>query len=131
GKDRLDKIIEALSIIKLKENIPFKFLIIGITLKEFETSFNCSIPENIRQDIAFLGRLPHVQVLKLVNDSHYQIFVRDNSLVNKAGFPTKFVEAITCGTPVLSNDSSNIREYIIPHKTGYLLDLSNKSEFVK
>lgn len=130
GKDRLDKVMESLSIIKEKQNILFDFLIIGITLKEYESSFKDKIPENIRQNVAFLGRLPHVEVLNLVHNSHYQIFIRDNNLANKAGFPTKFVEAISCGTPVISNDSSNLRHYLIPGKTGYLLQITTKDELV-
>ena len=35
---------------------------------------------------------------------------RDTNIVTKAGFPTKFVESITCGIPVLTNKNSNIEE---------------------
>ena len=38
-----------------------------------------------------------------------------------AGFPTKFSEAISCGTPVITNRSSNIEDYLI-NQNGYLVD---------
>ena len=39
-----------------------------------------------------------------------------------AGFPTKYVESIACGTPVLTNLFSDIHEYFWPGKTGFIID---------
>ena len=38
--------------------------------------------------------------------------MRDRNRVVEAGFPTKIVESITCGTPVIANKFSNIAEYL-------------------
>ena len=45
--------------------------------------------------------------------------------MSRSGFPTKFAEAITCGTPVLTNRTSNIEEYSQKKENAVLLDSIN------
>ena len=47
-----------------------------------------------------------------VQGASWSIVIRDNNLVVKAGFPTKLVESISCGTPVIVNRFSNVCEYL-------------------
>ena len=42
-----------------------------------------------------------------------------------AGFPTKLSESIACGTPVITNDTSDIKNYIRNGKNGFLLELES------
>lgn len=125
-KDRIDKLLLALSQIKKQFDIAVRFLIIGISRDEFvETFGENSIPGNIDESIEFRGKVLHNEVLQLINKADYSIFLRDKNRVTMAGFPTKFVESIRCGTPVLTNESSNITDYIINGELGFLLDVSS------
>lgn len=56
------------------------------------------------------------------------LFLREDNLVNNAGFPTKFVEAITAGTPVLTNSTSNIKDYLLIGKYGYILNSKSNTD---
>ena len=47
--------------------------------------------------------------------------MRDDNRVTKAGFPTKFVESIACGTKVIANVSSDLESYIKRYRLGILL----------
>lgn len=38
-----------------------------------------------------------------------------------AGFPTKFVESITAGTPVLTNQTSDLADYLVEGEIGFWL----------
>ncbi len=127
-KDRLDLIINSLK--RIKDRVrEFKFIIIGLTKSDFVKFFGeQSLPENIDEFVAFFGRKPHKEVIKHIKNSDYSIFLRSNNLLNTAGFPTKFVESIACGTPVLTNDSSDISEYFLSGEVGYLLSISNDKE---
>jgi len=126
GKDRLDKIINVVVEINKQTTFRINLNIIGITkLEYFDLFVDDIIPQNIDEYISFKGRFSHVDTLSEVNKADYQIFVRDKNLTNMAGFPTKFVESISCGTPVLTNSLSNIEEYFIPGKMGFLLDISS------
>ena len=66
----------------------------------------------LSERIVFWGRVDHKKVLQIVKQSNWAIILRDNNRVVQAGFPTKLVESISCGTPVLVNDFSNIRDYL-------------------
>lgn len=122
GKDRLDLIINALSIISEKTNLRFELKIVGIDLTQYLKDFDQeTIPANLESKLFFLGRIPHMKALSLLKSAHYSIFVRDKNRITTAGFPTKFVESITCGTPVLTNKSSDITEYLVPGENGFLL----------
>lgn len=126
-KDRIDKIIKVLSDIKENAHLPFIFKIIGLTKIEFLKSFEDeTLPLNIDEFASFKGRLSHTDTLKEISSSDYQLFIRDKNLANKAGFPTKYVESISCGTPVLTNSSSNIESYFVSGKNGFLLDISSE-----
>lgn len=122
SKDRLDFILEALSQVKNENNINFIFNVIGISKKEYINIFGSSIPDNIINNVSFKGRISHSDTINEVKDSHFYLFVRDISLANKAGFPTKFSESISCGTPVITNSSSNIKQYVINGENGFILD---------
>ena len=127
-KDRLDFIIN--SLMRIKDRVrEFKFIIIGVAKSDYIKFFEKqSLPENIDKFVSFLGKKPHKEVLKHIKNSDYSIFLRRNNLKNTAGFPTKFVESLACGTPVLTNDSSDISEYLSNGETGYFLSISNDKE---
>jgi glycosyltransferase involved in cell wall biosynthesis len=131
NKDRLDLILNVLSRIKSKGINNFYFTIIGITESQFLSSFNISIPDNLINNVVFKGRLSHVDTLNEVKNAHYYMFLRDNNLVNNAGFPTKFAESISCGTPVLTNLSSNIKDYLIEGLNGFIMDVSTDTSLEK
>lgn len=127
-KDRLDLIINTLS--KIRDKVPrFKLTIIGINENEYVEYFgDNAIPNNIKKNILFNGRIPHLEAIDELKKSDYSIFLRDNNLVNTAGFPTKFVESITCGTPVLTNKSSNVGDYLSDGLLGFELTLDSLEE---
>lgn len=122
NKDRLDLILEALSLIK-KDNITnFNFNVVGITKEEYFNIFKIPIPLNLNNNISFKGRLSHLDTIREIKNSHFYLFVRSNNLTNRAGFPTKFSESISCGTPVITNSSSNIQQFIINGNNGFIID---------
>ena len=122
GKDRLDLIVKALSSISEKTNLRYELKIIGIDKTQYLKDFDQeSIPANLESKLSFMGKIPHTQALVLLKNAHYSIFVRDKNRITNAGFPTKFVESISCGTPVLTNNSSNITDYLMSGENGFLL----------
>ncbi len=132
AKDKLDKIINALTLIKRESpELIFRLNIIGITKDQYLTSFNInSLSDEEEGYVVFSGRLPHLETIKKIKTSNYQIFIRENNLVNLAGFPTKFAESITCGTPVLTNLTSNIGDFLSDGINGFILDISSDDKFL-
>lgn len=119
GKDKLDFLINVINSLIEKHEIDVEFIIVGLTANEYNKKYNESY--NLNRRIIFKGRLPHIEALKFIAIADFQIFLRDNNLINNAGFPTKLVESISCGTPVITNQSSNISDFLVNGKNGYLL----------
>lgn len=124
-KDRLDLIINSLFRIKNQVN-SFHFHIVGISKQQYLTSFENSERLNeIDNLITFYGRQSHKKALSILKESTFTVFLRENNLVNTAGFPTKFVESVSCGVPVLTNISSNLDFYINKEKLGFELSIDS------
>ena len=118
NKDRLDFIIKG--ICDVKEN-KFILRIIGITKEQFERVYKDFDKEKIA-NVQFCGRLSHQEVVRMLNRTDFQVFFRENTRVNNAGFPTKLVESMSAGIPVITNRTSNISDYIIDGQNGFIIN---------
>ncbi len=113
-KDRLDLIVN--EIVKF-DNIHLD--IIGMTKDQYELSFG-RLQANIF-NISFYGRIPHEKALEAVRRADFQFLIRDSNLKNNAGFPTKLVESMACGTPIIATLTSNIGDYLKDRYNGYVV----------
>jgi len=117
-KDKFDVLIEALIHVKREVRLD----VVGITYEEFI----CICPQysgkNIKKyQIFFHGKLSHKQALEFVKKADYNVFFREVNRVSMAGFPTKFVESISSGIPVITNKTSNLKDYL-NNENGILIE---------
>lgn len=117
-KDRLDLILKAMDNIVLSLKNPLRFDIIGVTKEQYRKTWG---DYRERAFVVFNGRLSHNEVIKKLLGADYQVFLRPDTLPNRAGFPTKFVESITSGTLPITNLSSNLSQFLKDGKTGFLI----------
>lgn len=106
-KERLDIVIDAIEGISQDFNVVLR--VVGITKEQYEKMYKRVY---IGKRTEFLGRASHIKAIQEVKAADWSIIIRDNNKVVKAGFPTKVVESISCGTPVIANDFSNILDYL-------------------
>lgn len=64
------------------------------------------------------GMLGHAQVRQLVGSMDFSILARQPCRMSEAGFPTKFVESLASGTPVIANLTSDLHLYLRDGETG-------------
>lgn len=112
----------------LKSVYPFRdklhLDIIGVEEAAVVSRFSAEEQAVFKGDhVTFYGRLSHKECVEKIKASDFQIFVRPNNLVTKAGFPTKFPESLACGAPVITNASSNIADYLEEGKNGFLVSV--------
>lgn len=123
-KDRLDKVFKGVSLAGVDK---FHLDVIGITeqqyLKIYQQDLTCSTI-----DVSFHGRLPHQEALKYLMSADFQIFFRDFIRVNNAGFPTKFVESMSAGIPVITNRISNIDDYVRNGENSFMIEHPEEEE---
>ena len=122
-KDRLDKILKG---IKSAGANRFHIDIIGINKERFQEIYKQAVDPEIK--VCFHGRLPHIEALGYLKSSDFQIFFRDNVRVNNAGFPTKYVESMTAGVPVITNRISNIEDYLISGVNSFMIESPSDEE---
>lgn len=130
-KDRLDLVIQALSVLK-RDNYKFFFKIVGCELEEFR-SFYPHLSKDVdvlKGNIRFYGKVAHNDAINIVKSSDFSIFIRDTSVVTQAGFPTKFVESISSGIPVLTNENSNITDYLVEGVNGFIIKSDNLESMI-
>ena len=121
NKDKINVVVEALSKIK---NKTYTLEIIGISNKEYLQYYpeHEMLIRRLNNQIIFRGRLSHQETLNYVHMAHFFIFYRDKTRVTMAGFPTKFVESISCGTPIITNATSDLMNYINVGVNGFVLE---------
>ncbi len=126
-KDRLDKIISTLDKVYASQT-NFILDIYGLTEKNYLAVFpkHREILQKLKQHIVFHGRQPHTKIIESIQKSDFTIFIRNLDRVIEAGFPSKFSESISYGTPVISNMISNIEPFIIEGKNGFILSLKDE-----
>lgn len=115
NKDRLDRIIEV-----VKRFSTMDLNIIGLTKEQYKEAYKI---DNVDSDnIHFYGRVSHAEAVRAVQNADFQMLIRDNTLKNKAGFPTKFVESMSCCTPLIATRTSNICDYLTDGINGFVVD---------
>lgn len=126
-KDRLDKVISLLS--KIDDN-EYLLNIYGINKENYLTVYpeHKVLLEKLGNNIVFNGKKTHKEIIKNIKESDFTIFFRDIDRVTEAGFPSKYSESITCGTPVITNLISNIEPYAVNGKNSFLIDQDNEDK---
>lgn len=125
SKECIDGIIRAFSAV---ESEKAALRIVGMTKDELCSVFPGLSVEAGDSRISFMGRLSHSDTIKHVLSCDCSIFIREPSRKNNAGFPTKFVEAYTCSVPIITTDTSDIKEYIDSLSKGMVLSSTSVDE---
>ena len=89
--------------------------IIGVTKKQLVDICNVNKESIIKLDscLKVHGRVNRNEAVNLIRNSDYSLLIRNENLrYAKAGFPTKIVESLACGTPPLCNYSSDLDVYL-------------------
>ncbi|MDF3125756.1 glycosyltransferase [Rheinheimera sp. 1928-s] len=75
-------------------------------------------PTKVKEIIYAYGMLSHKDSLDLVKNSDFSIVFRPPFRNVQAGFPTKFVESMSLGTPVIGNFFSDLELYLVDNVNG-------------
>lgn len=114
-KDYLAQLLEGFSLLEQSLLEKLELRMVGITQKQLCEM--CGVTEKTLEKLSgcltALGRVPREQAVREVMDADYSMLLRDSSLrYAKAGFPTKIVESLMCGTPPFCNLSSDLELYL-------------------
>lgn len=125
-KDRLDLAVEGLAGIS-DEEYSVLFDVYGITEEEYLTAYpeHRSLIIDNRERIVFHGKQPMMTIQDAVNKADLTILLRDVTRATSAGFPTKIVESLSCGTPVITTNTSDLKKYIKHNRNGFFVNIND------
>ena len=128
AKDLLSEVIDAV----LKIDASGKHLVLHVAGPDLAEvmAFSPLIPwrsKGIPGALKIHGRVSHGESMDIVRGADFSVFLRNKNRVSTAGFPTKFVESLALGTPVITNLSSDLGEYLSEGNTGYVCATPNSN----
>lgn len=115
-KDLLGDVIQ--SVISADKNEGrLRLIVVGPAEEELRKLLN---GKDIPKCIVPLGRLRQEEVLEHVKAADFSVLIREPLRFANAGFPTKVVESMACGTPVITNSTSDLSLYIRDGVEGFI-----------
>lgn len=111
-KERLDLIIGSVLAVAA-EGRALQLDIYGMRLDEYLGVFpeHRATLERADTPVAFHGPVANALARQLIAAADFSVFFRDINRVNTSGFPTKFSESISCGTPAITTRLPNLLRY--------------------
>lgn len=74
--------------------------------------------KNLPANIQAHGAVSHGRALEIVQQADFSVFLRQVNRISTFGFPTKFVESIALGTPVIANITGDLADFLREGETG-------------
>lgn len=102
----------------------FVFHIVGMTESALAQRFDVGSLKILAPEskmAVFYGQVPNVRAREIIASSDFSMLFRPLRKANQYGFPSKFAESLSLGTPVMANDFSDIKSYLRHEHDGYLL----------
>ena len=128
-KDRLDIAVACFArLARIRKD--FCFDVYGLTKQEYLTAFpvHSAMLDNLDVQIVFHGTQPMDNVQEQIRKADFSILLRERNRGTMAGFPTKVVESLACGTPVITTDTSDLKNYITSGENGFIVNIESDSE---
>ena len=98
------------------------FIFAGVNFNQIQNWFSPKELMILNRCVEFLGRVEREVVLNTLSEVDFTVLLRESDLrYAKAGFPTKVVESLATGTPVILNLSSDLGEYINDMQEGLIV----------
>lgn len=122
-KDHLSELVKAIALLSAEEQNKIDFHVIGMTLEKYLQVYAIASPDDIPRSVMFDGRKPRSEVLRQVAGADFAFLLRpSDERYAKAGFPTKVVESLSLGTPMLCNLSSDLAIYLKDGENSILIN---------
>jgi glycosyltransferase involved in cell wall biosynthesis len=96
----------------------------GPSRDEVATSLDgeTSLLDELGDAVRFHGRIPQDQVPTRLSGVDFTVILRPTARYSEAGFPTKLVESLASGVPVITTPTSDIATFVKHGNEGILLD---------
>lgn len=114
-KDYLDLVFNAFAKLDEKYKNNYEFHIFGITEQQLieKCLVDIDIIKKLENNLFLHGRVKRTEIQKWLKKAHYTVLIRKSEQrYAMAGFPTKSVESLMNGVPIVCNYSSDLNMYL-------------------
>lgn len=102
---------------------PIRFLILGTSRESYLERYSDELEsKDMHENILFLGRVNQDLIPAYYKMADFMVLLREPTRKNMMGFPTKFAESMSAGIPVIANTTSDLGNYIVNGKTGFIVN---------
>lgn len=124
-KDLLGNVIEGVELVD-PDGTQIELMVLGPTPDEIRAMLGGRPLPHFVQPV---GRLEQADVGAYVGKADFSVLLREPARFSNAGFPTKFVESMAHGTPVIANLTSDIALFLDDGGEGLVCDDWSASAF--
>jgi glycosyltransferase involved in cell wall biosynthesis len=112
-KELLENAIRGLHLV-LKQGKAFDLHLVGLRREELAARLagDADLLDQLGDAVVCHGRVSHADAMALVAQADFSILLRPDKRFAHAGFPTKLVESLALGVPVLTNLTSDVGDYV-------------------
>lgn len=124
-KDYLSVVVKGFALLTKQQLSNIELRIIGINDNQLIKMCDVSADDikYIGNSMKCYGRVTREEVMKQLTMADFTVLLRSEELrYAKAGFPTKVVESLATGTPVITNLTSDLGMYIIDGANGFIVE---------
>ena len=131
-KDQLTPVVVGLGL-ACQRGVDARLDLVGLSRAELAAHLGRESPwlDALGPRINFHSRVAADAVPKHLMQADFSVLVRPVALYSMAGFPTKVVESLAAGVPVICNRTSNIDEYVRDGVEGILLEGNSPRDFAQ
>lgn len=133
-KDYLSIVIEGLALLESEELINIKLVVAGVTKEQLckICGVDQQVIDRLGDSLQFLGRISRDKVIEALEFADFTVLLRSpTQRYAKAGFPTKVVESLASGTPVICNLTSDLSDYIKDKINGIIVSECTAESFAE
>ena len=121
-KDYIYNIIKGLSLLSNEELRRIEFTVFGIQPGVLESNIDEQTFSKVKDILKIKGIQSRKTVIDAYSGCDFSVLLRDPSLrVSKAGFPSKVIECMGYGVPMICNLSSDLADFIVNGVTGIIV----------
>lgn len=123
-KDRLTRFISRLPRIQELIRNKIQIHIVGMTRGQLSTLLveNCLDENKLSEHIVCHGRISREEVFQVYDICHFSVLFRDQRRYAIAGFPTKAMESLHRGCPIITNAVGDLSECITHELNAFVLE---------
>lgn len=131
-KDYLKQMLLGLSLLSTKQLDRINFHIYGVNYNQIKKIMKKNLKElnKIEKSLSVYGRVNREEILKMYKSIDFTLLLRNSDKrYAKAGFPSKVVESLSNGVPVICNISSDMNQFLIHEVNSIIVTSESNIDF--